>query len=136
MRKSTFLWLALAAFCGTTLFHTSQKIHDAQEKLGTLARAIAKEDKARRVLAAEWGYLNQPDRLEKLAGEYLNMAPLKGTQLASWADLPARGIPVLETPAALQKPVIAVPAPPVKKKPSSKSITRNFSDVMKSLRFN
>ena len=106
MRKSTLLWLALAAFCGTVLFHTSQKVHDEREKLGALNISIAKEEESLRVLNAEWSYLNQPARLEKLAKTYLKLAPLKGSQFVKAEDIPLRGAPAeIAAAAPIAKPV-------------------------------
>lgn len=91
MRKSTFLWLLLAVFCSGSLFYTSQKIHDSREKMTSLSRAVAREQESIRVLQAEWSYLNQPQRLEKLAGQYLNLAPMKGAQFIRPEGLQPRG---------------------------------------------
>lgn len=90
MRKSTLLWLALATFCGVSLFHTSQKVHDAQEKIASLRQAAAKEEESIRVLQAEWSHLNQPERLEKLVNSYLKLAPLKGRQFTRIEDIPLK----------------------------------------------
>lgn len=114
MRKSTLLWLVLAAFCGTVLFHTSQKVHDEREKIATLNASISKEEESLRVLSAEWSYLNQPARLEKLAKTYLNIAPLKGSQFIKVEDIPLRSA-VSET--------AAVTAPTTEEKPAVEKVT-------------
>ena len=107
MRKTTLLWLILAAICGTALFHTSQKVHDEREKLAVLDVSIGKEQESLRVLNAEWSYLNQPARLEKLAKAYLQLAPLKGRQFMKVEDIPMRGAVVAEV---ITKPsIIAMP---------------------------
>jgi hypothetical protein len=158
----TFLWLFLAAVCGAVLFHTSQQVTDGRNRLATLNEDVRKEDETIRVLQAEWSYLNQPDRLEKLSKEYLDLAPLKGRQFTKLSDIPDRAEapavadaakPAAETaekPAAMAeaKPVAAKPAPAVKirkaavppapvHKPApitaSGNGSRSFDDVMKSL---
>ena len=116
MRKSTLLWLVLAAFCGTALFHTSQKVHDEREKLGSLDVSISKEEESLRVLNAEWSYLNQPARLEKLVKTYLNMAPLKGSQFIKVEDVPLR--------TAIPETTAAAPLVHEEKTPEEKNITR------------
>jgi len=98
MRKSNYLWLLLAAVCGTMLFHTSQQVTDGRTKLAGIEAKAEKEDETIRVLEAEWSYLNQPDRLEKLSRQYLALEPLKGRQFGKIADLEARPAP--ETPDA------------------------------------
>lgn len=114
MRKSTLLWLTLAAACGAVLFHTSQKVHDGRERLAVLNAAIAKEEESMRVLTAEWGYLNQPARLEKLARQYLKLAPLKGHQFVKADDLPLRPAPVAPTAVSEAAPEIIAEKAPAK----------------------
>lgn len=139
MRKSTLLWLALAAFCSAALFHTSQDVHDSREKLAGLSRAIAREEESLRVLQAEWSYLNQPRRLEKLAKQYLKLAPQKGAQFIRAEDIAARpaALPPPAAPdlaAAADAAVVEAlrPEQPTGKK-QAVSYARKFGDVMKSL---
>lgn len=131
MRKTTLLWLILAVFCGATIFRTSQRVHDEHEKIAMLNNEIAKEQESLRVLNAEWSYLNQPARLEKLSKIYLHLAPMKGNQFAKAEDIPLRGAVVTETAPAvkekkLPKPHIA--AAPVKIKPAP-AITDDENDA-------
>ena len=135
MRRMTILWLALAAICSAVLFHTSQQVTDGRTKLTALQEDVRKENETVRVLQAEWSYLNQPDRLEKLSKQYLDLAPLKGRQFTKLEETPERPAPVAaaepapapvapvaeETPkplpvaaveqAATEKPVAEKPAP-------------------------
>ncbi len=104
MRKSTLLWLVLSAFLGTIVFHTSQKVHDERQKIAALNVSIGKEEESLRVLNAEWSYLNQPARLEKLAKTYLTLAPLKGSQFVKVEDIALRSAAVAEA-----APVTAAP---------------------------
>jgi hypothetical protein len=109
MRKTTLLWLILSAFLGTALFHTSQKVHDDREKLATIEASIGKEEESLRVLNAEWSYLNQPARLEKLAKTYLQLASLKGSQFVKVEDIPPRGTVVAAaTTATPPAPVVKI----------------------------
>jgi len=101
LRKSTLLWLILAAFCGITLFHTSQKVHDSRLRLAALSQDVGREEESIRVLQAEWSYLNQPRRLEKLAKIHLKLAPLKGVQFTRLEDIVLR-------PVAAEAPVTAL----------------------------
>lgn len=156
MRKSTIFWFALAGICGTVLFHTSQQVTDGRSALNRLDREILREEESIRVLKAEWSYLNQPERLEKLAAQYLELVPLTGRQFARTGDItervdeqmiaetaadmapliePSSGLS--EDPPAAPKPA-AKPAPkpvaaPVKKTYAPVALPRQFGDVMKSL---
>lgn len=118
MRRMTILWLALAAICSAVLFHTSQQVTDGRPKLTALNEDIRKENETVRVLQAEWSYLNQPDRLEKLSKQYLDLAPLKGRQFTKLEETPARAAPVAETaPVAEAEPAPVAPVAEETQKP-------------------
>lgn len=76
MRFITFrlalVWICAAAL-GTALLLTSQNVQDATGDLNNLERAITIEQEALAILSAEWGYLNAPQRLERLAQDYFGM---------------------------------------------------------------
>lgn len=140
MRKSTLLWLVLALSCGTTLFYTSQKVHDSREKIVALVRQAAQEEESIRVLRAEWSYLNQPKRLEKLAGAYLDLAPMKGSQFVGADEFPLQPETstgnVRHAPPSLQERVgeraLSQQKRSINKKQTAGN-SRNFGDVIKSL---
>lgn len=96
MRKTTLLWLCLAVFCGAVLFNTSQKVTDGRERLAQLQGDVQSEEESIRVLQAEWSYLNQPERLEKLAKQYLDLAPMNGRQFAKAESIEAAPAPAAE----------------------------------------
>ncbi|MFH1158994.1 MAG: hypothetical protein V1721_09000 [Pseudomonadota bacterium] len=125
MRKSTLLWLTLAAFCGTALFHTSQRVHDLREETAALETSIGKEEESIRVLQAEWSALNRPDRLERLAKTWLKLAPLNVRQFVRMEDIPLR----------VQNPETGSRKPEKEGSPGHLKIanSREFGDVMKSL---
>jgi hypothetical protein len=120
MRRSTFLWLFLAAFCGTFLFHTSQKVIDDRKKLSALEGNIAQEKESIRVLGVEWSYLNQPARLEKLSKENFGMEPLKANQFVKVEDISPRPAPdtAVTAPAIIEKSVAKEPKEIEKYKPA------------------
>jgi hypothetical protein len=106
MRSSTLLWLTLAALSGATLFHTSQQVTDGRARLSALEDSTAKEAETTRVLQAEWSYLNQPDRLEKLSRQYLDLGPLQGGQFVKTENVAARPVETPpEAPASAAAPV-------------------------------
>lgn len=117
MRSWPVIWFALACVCGAILFQTSQRVNDGRQKLAQIEGNIRKEDQSIRVLQAEWSYLNQPERLEKLTKKYLGLQPLKGSQFTDAAQLETRPVemPAAETAApavaAAQTPAVQTPAP-------------------------
>ena len=139
MRKSTFFWWTLAAFCSTTLFYTSQRVHAAREETATLYRSIEKEEELIRVWRTEWSGLNRPDQLERLAKKYLKLVPLKGSQFIRLEEISLR----VQKPEAgskkKKKEVITVASPPVGVLNNKNSVNpfknniRRFKDVIKGL---
>lgn len=83
-------WFALAVAAGTALFHTSQDVQDILDETARIEQATSEEKESLRVLKAEWAYLNQPERLERLAAEHLELAPMTGSQLASLDRVPEK----------------------------------------------
>lgn len=81
LRPRDFVLFALACLSGVVLLYTSQNVQDSEERLAGLEAKIAQEQERIKMLNAEWAHLNRPDRLEKLAQEFLSMAPARGEDL-------------------------------------------------------
>lgn len=118
--KVTFVWLGLAAVATGVLFHTSYRVQELEAELGALNREIIEEQEAIRVLKAEWSYLNEPARLERLSREYLLLQPTQGDQIADIDSIPEK-LPTTEDGPAVasrsfpmpgRKPVPAAPVVP------------------------
>ncbi len=77
LRISTFIIYAVAAMAAVVLLHTSQRVQESRERLEAIKADIAREQDSLRMLKAEWEYLNRPERLERLASEFLELAPPK-----------------------------------------------------------
>jgi hypothetical protein len=124
-------------------------VHDHREKLAALTRDIGREEESLRVLQAEWSYLNQPRRLEKLAKQYLKLAPLKGAQFIRPEDIALRPVAAdmpepdavakVDTPESLHPDHAKILVSPqltqknTDDKKQTASNSRKFGDVMKSL---
>lgn len=88
----TFWVFTAAAICAGILLHVSQKVQQAESHLATLESQIEEEQSRIRVLGAEWEYLNTPQRLEMLSGEYLELVPSD----SGVASVAADELPVME----------------------------------------
>ena len=71
VKLSTVLVLMMVLASGSGLFWVSQKVQQLERDQRSARLRVSSEQEAIRVLAAEWDYLNRPDRLESLAVHYL-----------------------------------------------------------------
>jgi hypothetical protein len=103
-------------------------VTDGHARLAALTQNIREEQETIRVLKAEWSYLNQPARLEKLSDAYLKLQPLAGKQMIEVKDLQDRPAPpdpvAIATAEAVPPPAAAqtlqtAPKPPEQAKPES-----------------
>ncbi len=135
-RISNILLLCVAAILGAMLFLTSQSVQGAEDRLAEINRGIRQESESIRVLDTEWDYLNRPQRLEELAGEYLKVAPPQSDQFVEGVDSipePAATIVPPAKPAVYAQPV-AVPAKPAPSRPvPSEYIKANEKQSFESL---
>lgn len=104
----------LAAFAGAGLFWTSQNVQTLNDDLAKARIEIMSEQETIRVLRAEWDYLNNPERLEKVADDYFSG---KGHEVGT-ADL-------VQDPEYLPEPFVPVV-------PKRKPVLSLFRAVVKS----
>lgn len=96
-RPATLILFALAVIAGGVLFTIAFEVSTLENRLSVLNGQITEDRDAIHVLRAEWGYLNQPERLDGLSQRYLELQPLDGSQLSDIAALPARPAPAPST---------------------------------------
>ena len=71
------------------LFQIKYKVQNLRKDLTEIQRQILQEKEEIHVLKAEWTYLNQPDRLKRLADQYLKLKPMQVIQMQKLkGDLP------------------------------------------------
>ena len=78
------------------LYVREHATRQAERNIRKMQAQIAREEETLRLLEVEWAMLNNPARLQKLAGKYLKLAPpdvamLKPTD-AALAAIPARPV--------------------------------------------
>ncbi|MDD3287556.1 MAG: hypothetical protein PHX43_00930 [Alphaproteobacteria bacterium] len=86
--SSIFFWFALTIVASIGLYNTSYRVHDLGQQLRKLNASIEAEQRTIHVLKAEWVYLANPARIEKMAKKYLAMNPSSLQQIANLKDLP------------------------------------------------
>jgi cell division protein FtsL len=63
------------------LFHIQNKVKNLKKDLVEIHRQLSEDKAVIHVLKAEWAYLNEPTRIQKLANEHLNLEYTKVAQL-------------------------------------------------------
>jgi len=95
LRHTTVLFLLLAGGISMVLFSVKYQVHDLESQYKRLSGELEDERRALHVLRAEWATLNDPKRIEALAAEYLDMAPVPPRQVVgpdAMMDIPVREI--------------------------------------------
>lgn len=85
--------LAMLALTVVICFGLYRVTHAAQEReadLRSIETKIAEEERAIGVLKAEWTHLSQPSKMQAMASRYLDLEPMKATQIAYLNDIPMR----------------------------------------------
>jgi hypothetical protein len=151
IRMRTIAVFAVAGLAGALLLRTSQSVQIAEDKLSALQTSLQQEKDSIQLLNAEWAYLNNPERLERLNREYLALMPPQPAAIMTGPDsIPAKfeevppkilgEISAMEPqPVSLQAKPPAKPAPkatpapqpsPIKSKPSS---DKDFTALLKNI---
>ena len=112
IRLGTILWALLVAASGYAMFQVKYEVVQLEDELARVNRQIVADAEAVRVLNAEWSFLNQPARLDRLAKRYLNLGPIATAQLGHIDSLPRRSP---APPAA----VAVAPPPPAPSLPAA-----------------
>lgn len=108
IRRATTLFLLIACVLTVVLYNMENQVEGFQTEIRNLNRQIVEDRKAIHVLKAEWSYLNDPERLKKLAEHHLDLKPVEPGQIGSLADLPEKDA---EVEAAYQGPVSEASSP-------------------------
>ena len=63
-------------------------MHDLERELSKINQNIASDMREIHVLKAEWGILNTPERLRKLASKHISLKKIKAEQIINYSALP------------------------------------------------
>ncbi len=88
---ATIFWMCFIAFAAFGLYMVKYRVLDIQKEIARTEHELEEEKENLHVIAAEWAYLNRPDRLQPLAQKYLKLEPMKGVQIGSLEQLPYPG---------------------------------------------
>jgi len=131
IRPGTVIWLFLVAATGYAMFQVKYEVMQQEETLARTNKEIAETREQLRVLDAEWDYLSQPNRLQRLASRYLSLSPISAAQITSLDALPQRG----DVPPALvsTRQVAAAPAIPARITPDHHSAAPRVAKIRPSI---
>ena len=90
MRLSHLVLFAVLCVMGACVYHVANLYQTAERQMRRLDVAIERERENIRVLNAEWAFLTNPVRLEKLAQNYLHLQAMDGSQLVTVSAVPMR----------------------------------------------
>lgn len=107
-RFAPLFWLGLIFLAGGTLMKISYEVEAKERELSRIKTQIAEDGESIRVLKAEWAYLNQPQRLEKLTAKYLTLKPMQVSQVQ--ASLPTPNPAQAQAQIASSRMTVNLPA--------------------------
>lgn len=88
-RMTHAILVGLIAFGG--LFALKYTVEQKEQRLAEMKTQYLADQKALRVLKAEWAYLNSPEYLQGMAEKYLVLKPLGSKQVVAWIDVMPNG---------------------------------------------
>lgn len=89
MRRLPLLaWVVTVATALFMLYHVKYEVQSLHAKVLETERQLEAEREALHVVAAEWAYLNRPERLRQLANKYLSSSGLTVEQIAEIESIP------------------------------------------------
>jgi len=86
MKPNLFHGIILILAAGAGLFFLKYTVEQEEVRLAAMKAQYLEDQKALKVLKAEWTYLNSPQYLQDLTRKYLTVRPMASAQVASWAD--------------------------------------------------
>ena len=89
MRISTVMtWIVFILPLALGLFYVKHVVENTENELAALESQINADQDEIHVLKAEWIYLSRPDRVKKLASQYLDLQPTDSKQIADISSIP------------------------------------------------
>jgi hypothetical protein len=114
IRPITCICFLLASGSGLYLYQAKHRVNLLDRQIENTVQATDKLREQTRVLHAEWTLLNDPQRLQTLAGQFLTLKTVQPGQFTSMADLDSRLPPVPPPePATPPAPMEQPDSPPV-----------------------
>ena len=121
IRPGALFWLLLVIATGFATFKVKYAVQDLDDELAKLRKQTVAEQQEIRVLAAEWTYLVQPERLAELNKRFLQLGPINPKQLQrAIEEIPIRA--PAEANAAPTDELVAAPPKPSPSTPGQRTV--------------
>ena len=89
MRKfMPLLWMPVLVVAAFLMYRVKYEVQAIKAQIAQTSRELETEREALHVVAAEWAYLNRPERLQALADKYLSSAGVTVDQIAEVEAIP------------------------------------------------
>ena len=123
IHRGLLFWSVAAVATAVGLFSVKYKVQDLEEQIDRTNQKIIESQQATHILKIEWAYLNEAERIERLAQKYLNLQQASIGQVARLDTLkpdsgkPDSGVvasakPSISTKADQQRRDSPLPSPP------------------------
>ncbi|MBJ66310.1 MAG: hypothetical protein CML97_07455 [Rhodobiaceae bacterium] len=83
-----FISILVLGFLAVLLFQLKYEVGMLEKNLRTNINKLEQEKNALRILRAEWNYLSNPSRIQKLSDRYLRLSPVQPFQIGSIENIP------------------------------------------------
>ena len=87
-RLSSLVWMLVIVVAAFLLYMVKYQVQSLQVQIAETSRQLEAEKEALHVAAAEWAYLNRPDRLRLLASKYLASSEMTVGQVTDIQAIP------------------------------------------------
>lgn len=90
MSRATLLWMFAVVVAASMLYAVKYRVQGLRSQVAEISRQFEQEKEALHVVAAEWAYLNRPERLKSLNDKYLGAGSLTVDRIAEIEAIPLR----------------------------------------------
>lgn len=92
MRLSQCILMVLLIIVGFAVYSVADEYQGIEKKINRIEKKSEMEREAIRVMRAEWAFLTNPTRMEKIAQQYFHLQPLTEKQMVIASTIPMRAM--------------------------------------------
>lgn len=87
----SILWCLFTLVIGSYYFVLTNNVQNLEKELAQINRDIQEDIRDIHILEADWSELNNPERLQSLAGKYISLDFVRPEQIINYSALPLEG---------------------------------------------